>query len=147
MSDFSHDVSRELEMPSPLHYKTYQRLIYSNVLKYWKWTYLLFRNETVTTDCYMTPQTRTYTINRLVQLHHHHMSVMELGHLLTRSGLTYLEVSSMVCHDSFCQLGNSVSLSWVICYKAFCLHVTFSSYRTVNTVSMTTMNMISVNGA
>jgi len=36
------------------------------------------------------------------------MSVMELGHLLTRSGLTYLEVSSEVCHDSFCQLGNSV---------------------------------------
>jgi len=35
------------------------------------------------------------------------MSVMELGHLLTCSGLTYLEVSSEVCHDSFCQLGNS----------------------------------------
>ena len=35
--------------------------------------------------------------------HHHHMSVMVLGHLLTRSGLTYLEVSSEVCHDSFCQ--------------------------------------------
>src|SRR5215469_10423620 len=35
------------------------------------------------------------------------MSVMELGHLLTRSGLTYLEVSSKVCHDSFCQLVNS----------------------------------------
>jgi len=31
-----------------------------------------------------------------------------LGHLLTRSGLTYPEVSSKVCHDSFCQLGNSV---------------------------------------
>jgi len=25
--------------------------------------------------------------------HHHHMSVMELGHLLTPSRLTYLEVS------------------------------------------------------
>ena len=34
---------------------------------------------------------------------------MELGHLLTCSGLTYLEVSSEVCHDSFCQLGNSAS--------------------------------------
>jgi hypothetical protein len=34
---------------------------------------------------------------------------MELGHLLTRSGLTYPEVSSNVCHDSFYQLGNSVS--------------------------------------
>ena len=32
------------------------------------------------------------------------MSVMQLGHLLTRSGLTYLEVSSEVFHDSFCQL-------------------------------------------
>jgi len=42
---------------------------------------------------------------------------MELGHLLTRSGLTYPEVSSKVCHDSSCQLGNSVSLPWVINLK------------------------------
>jgi len=35
---------------------------------------------------------------------------------LTRSGLTYPEVSSKVCHDSFCQLGNSVSLPWVYCH-------------------------------
>jgi len=55
------------------------------------------------------------------------MSVMELGHLLTRSGLTYLEVFSVVCHDSFCQLGNSVSLSWVVCHEVFCLHVVSSS--------------------
>jgi hypothetical protein len=53
-------------------------------------------------------------------LHHYHpTSVMQLGHLLTRSGLTHPEVSSKVCHDSFCQLGNSVSLPWVICYEAF----------------------------
>jgi hypothetical protein len=52
---------------------------------------------------------------------------MQLGHLLTRSGLTYPEVSSKVCHDSFCQLGNSVSLPWVICYEAFYLHVVSSS--------------------
>jgi len=46
--------------------------------------------------------------------HHHyhhnnnnnnHITVMELGHLLTRSGLTYPEVSSKVYHDFFCQLG------------------------------------------
>ena len=35
---------------------------------------------------------------------HHHMSVMDSGHLLTRSGLTYLDVSYEVFHDSFCQL-------------------------------------------
>jgi hypothetical protein len=35
---------------------------------------------------------------------------MKLGHLLTRSGLTYPEVFSKVCHDSFCQLGNSITL-------------------------------------
>src|SRR5215469_3770522 len=58
--------------------------------------------------------------------HHHHTSVMELGHLLTRSGLTYPEVSSKVCHDSFCQQGNSVSLHRVICYEAFYLHVVSS---------------------
>ena len=49
--------------------------------------------------------------------------VMELGHLLTRSGLTYTEVSSKVYHDSFCQLDSSVSLPWVICFEAFHLHV------------------------
>ena len=50
--------------------------------------------------------------------HHHHIFVMELGHLLTRSGLTYSEVSSKICHNSFCQLENSVSLPWVIYYEA-----------------------------
>jgi len=51
--------------------------------------------------------------------------VMELGHLLTRAGLTYPEVSSKVRHTSFCQLKNSVSLPWVIYYEAFylcCIH-------------------------
>jgi len=47
---------------------------------------------------------------------------MELGHLLTRSGLTYPEVSSKVYHDSFCQLGSSVSLPRVIYFEAFCLY-------------------------
>jgi len=42
------------------------------------------------------------------------ISFMELGHLLTRSGLTYPEVSSKVYHDSFFQLGSSISLPWVI---------------------------------
>ena len=52
---------------------------------------------------------------------------MELGHLLTCSSLTYPEVSSNVCHNSFCQLENSVSLPWVIYYEAFYLrlHLTF----------------------
>ena len=44
---------------------------------------------------------------------------MELGHLLTHSGLTYPEVSSKV----FCQLGSSISLPWVIYFEAFYLHV------------------------
>ena len=56
---------------------------------------------------------------------HHNISVMELGHLLTRSGLTYPEVFSKVYHDSFCQLASSVSLTWVIYFEAFCLHVVF----------------------
>ena len=56
-----------------------------------------------------------------VKMRHHHISVMELDH-----GLTYPEVSSKVCHDSFCQLGNSVSLPWVICYEAFYFHVVSS---------------------
>ena len=59
--------------------------------------------------------------------HHHHISFMELGHLLTRSGLTYPEVSSKVYHDSFCQLGSSISLPWVIYFEVFYLHVVSSS--------------------
>ena len=51
---------------------------------------------------------------------------MKFGHLLTRSGLTYPEVSSKICHDYFCQLEKSVSLPWVIYYKAFYLHVVSS---------------------
>ena len=51
---------------------------------------------------------------------------MELGQLLTRSGHTYPEVSSKVCHDSFYHFGNSVSLPWVIYYEAFYLHVVSS---------------------
>ena len=50
---------------------------------------------------------------------------MELGYLLTRSGLTYPEVSPKVYHDFFCQLGSSISLPWVIYFEAFCLHVLF----------------------
>jgi len=47
---------------------------------------------------------------------------MELGRLMTRSGLMYPEVSSKVCYDFFCQSGSSVSLHWVIYYEAFYLH-------------------------
>ena len=63
---------------------------------------------------------------RIIFHHHHHISFIELGHLLTRSGLTYPEVSSKVYHDSFCQLGSSVSLPWVIYFEAFYLHVVSS---------------------
>ena len=42
---------------------------------------------------------------------------------LTRSGLTYPEVTSKVYNDSFRQLGISISLPWVIYFETFCLHV------------------------
>ena len=54
---------------------------------------------------------------------HHHISVMDLGHLLTSSRLTYPEVSSEIYHDSFCPLGSNISLPWVIYFEAFYLHV------------------------
>src|SRR5215510_6306424 len=57
---------------------------------------------------------------------HYHITVMELGHLLSRSGLTCPEVSSMVCLGSFFQSGSSVSLPWVIYCEAFGLHVVSS---------------------
>jgi len=58
--------------------------------------------------------------------HHHHISFMELGHLLTHSGLTYREVSSKVYHNSFSPLRSSISLPWVIYFEAFYLHVVSS---------------------
>ena len=48
---------------------------------------------------------------------------MALCHLLTRSGLTCPEASSKVYNVSFCQMGSSVSLPWVIYFEAFYLHV------------------------
>ena len=63
---------------------------------------------------------------KIMFYHHHHIYVMELGHLLTRSGLTYPEVSSKVYHDSFCQLGSNVSSPWVMYFDAFYLHVVSS---------------------
>ena len=44
---------------------------------------------------------------------------MELGQLLTRSGLAYPEISSKDYHDSFRQLGSSVLLPWVIYFGEF----------------------------
>ena len=74
------------------------------------------------------------TLLRLtVYVHNHHnVSFMELGHLLTRSGLMYPEVSSKVYHDSFCQLGSSILLPWVIYFETFYLHVISTSCIPVN---------------
>ena len=55
--------------------------------------------------------------------------------MLTHSGFTYPEVSSKVCHDSFSQLGNSVSLPWVIYYEAFYLHVV-SSFSSIPVICL-----------
>ena len=59
---------------------------------------------------------------RNIIYHHHNISVMQLGLLLTRSGLTYPQVSSNFYHDSFCQSDRSVSLPWVIYFyhDSFC---------------------------
>ena len=51
---------------------------------------------------------------------------MQLAHVLTRSGLTCLEFSSKVYHDSLCQSDSSVSLPWVIYFEAFYLHAVSS---------------------
>jgi len=67
-----------------------------------------------------------FATSQIMHHHHHHISVMQFGHLLTRSGLTYPELSSNVYHDSFCQLGRSVSLPRVIYFKAFYLYVVSS---------------------
>jgi hypothetical protein len=65
---------------------------------------------------------RNKIITLCINHHHHHLSFMQLGHLLTRSGLTCPEASTKVCHDSFCRSGSSVSLSWVVYYEALCIN-------------------------
>jgi hypothetical protein len=47
----------------------------------------------------------------------------QLGHLLTRSGLTHPEVSSKVFLGSFYLLGCSFLSVWAVCYMAFDLFV------------------------
>jgi len=66
---------------------------------------------------------------------------MELGHLSSRSGLTYPEFSSKVCHDSFCQLGKGVSLPWVyryiysiICHRDVSLKENSTNELSINTL-------------
>ena len=71
----------------------------------------------------MPPGDSPFAVKYIIYNHHHHISVVQLGHLLTRSGLTYPEVSSKVYHGSFCQSDSSVSLPWVIYFQAFYLHV------------------------
>ena len=68
----------------------------------------------IQTKIYISVYVMTQTALIITVRYHHHISVMELGHLSTRSCLTYPEASSKVCHDSFCQLGNSVSLVSII---------------------------------
>jgi len=55
------------------------------------------------------------------------MSVMELGHLLTRSGLTYLEVSSVVCHDSWVTGSEQATSSGRV--ATFCLLTGFNKSK------------------
>ena len=85
-----------------------------------EYIHILFTN----THTHMINFVCSYTL--LLLFIHHHITFMELGHLLTCSGLTYPEVSSEVYHDSSCQLGSSASLLWVIYFEAFYLHVVLS---------------------
>jgi hypothetical protein len=56
---------------------------------------------------------------------HHHVAIKELGHMLTSSGLTHLEVWSSLVTSTFWDV---VFLSvCVICYVAFDLYVSIFS--------------------
>jgi len=85
-----------------------------------------WRGQLASRSCTDVERQLVISVNHHHYHHHYHICFMELGHLLTRSGLTYLEVSSKAYHDSFCQSGRSVSLPWVIYFEAFCLHVVSS---------------------
>jgi hypothetical protein len=55
------------------------------------------------------------------QHHHHHVANMDLGHMLTYSSLTHLEVSLTVSPDFFFPLVCSCLLPSVIYHETFCL--------------------------
>jgi len=54
---------------------------------------------------------------------------MELGHLLTRSGLTYPEVSSNVYHDSLCQLGSNPTTGLTLLWARNSFRGNFNHWR------------------
>jgi hypothetical protein len=56
----------------------------------------------------------------ICKFHHHHQANIELGHFLTRSGFTGLEVSWMVSSSFFCLLIYSLLVFSEIYYGAFC---------------------------
>jgi len=68
-------------------------------------------NHYATPDPILTGDSRKYLLGsfKSTKQHHYHHSFMELGHLLTRSGLPHPEVSLTVYHYFFCQLGDIVS--------------------------------------
>jgi hypothetical protein len=75
--------------------------------------------------------------------YHHHLSFMQLGHLLTRSGLTCPEASSKVYHYSFCQSGSSVSLlPFAIITTATTTIVGTSKYQNCKNVSNNILNLL-----
>ena len=70
--------------------------------------------------------------------HHHRISVMQL----TRSSLTYPEVSSKVYHYSFCQSDSSVSLHWDIYFEEFYLHVVNRSFKRISLFNYTSKTSV-----
>jgi hypothetical protein len=81
---------------------------------------------------------RRYHHPRYHILHHHHLllsllllllhvRITDLGHVLTRFGLTHPEISSIVFHFSLRILLCSFLLTCVTCYEPFCLHVYYVS--------------------
>jgi hypothetical protein len=81
------------------------------------------RREEITAELRRLHNEQLHSVYSSPDIHHHHVANKELGHLLTRSGLTHPEISSVVFLDSFCPLGCSFVSIWVICYVAFDLYV------------------------
>ena len=108
----------------------------------------LFHNLSECIHTHTHTHTQTHTHIYIYIYIYHRISVMQLGHLLTRSGLTYPEVPSKVYHDSFCQSDSSVSLPWVTYFDAFYLHVVSSFFHIplicTKLVSFLTLNSFAI---
>jgi hypothetical protein len=73
---------------------------------------------------------------------HHHMSVMELGHLLTRSGLTYLRGLPRYCFKHCNSIVNLKDRVYFTFYRAIRVTTSQKAYSCKASNGMVSLQMV-----